>query len=182
MQLSGNEAPWKFPPRGKYTKFDSKRAQKWHGKDFSVPKFFPINSVNPQRVLTHVKDCCPDRYEKLFGFFFQALWEGLGADQLDTSKPENIMKVLTYQGLFSKSEAEGILAKANSAEVKAKLTATTEFVVKQLGGFGAPWFWVDNGNGKPEPFFGQDRWHYMYAFLDLPRQDLKLVVPAGAKL
>lgn len=182
MQLSSNEPPWKLPARGKYSKFDSKRAQRFHGKDFEVPKFFPINSVLPQRTLVHVKDCCPDRYEKLFGHFYQAMWEGLGAEQLNISKPENVMRVLTHQDLFSKSEAEGILAKANSPEVKAKLTKNTEFAVKELGAFGAPWFWVDNGNGKPEPFFGQDRWHYMYAFLDLPRSDLKLEVPGGAKL
>lgn len=128
-----------------------------------------------------MKDCCSDRYIKLFGTFYQAMWEGLGAEQLDISKPENIMKALTHQNLFSKSEAESILKSANSPEVKAKLTANTKHVVQDLGAFGAPWFWVDNGNGKPEPFFGQDRWHYMYAFLKVPHSNLKLEVP-GANL
>ena len=182
MQLSSNEPPWKLPARGKYSKFDSKRAQRFHGKDFEVPKFFPINSVLPQRVLVHVKDCCPDRYVKLFGHFYQAMWEGLGAEQLDISKPENVLKVLTHQNLFSAQEAENIIKAAGTAEIKAKLSKNTEHVAKDLGAFGAPWFWVDNGDGKPQPFFGSDRWHYMYAFLGVPHSGLKLDVPTGSKL
>lgn len=55
MQLSHNEPPWKLPARGKYQQFDSKRAQKFHGKDFSIPKFFPINSVNVSHASSSVE-------------------------------------------------------------------------------------------------------------------------------
>ena len=129
-----------------------------------------------------MKDCCSDRYVKLFGFFYQAMWDGLGAEQLDISKPENVMKVLTHQKLFSETEAQNIIKKAGTADIKAKLSKNTEHAAKDLGAFGAPWFLVDNGDGKPEPFFGSDRWHYMYAYLDIPHSTLKLEVPEGAKL
>lgn len=42
-------------------------------------------------------------------------------------------------------------------EWKDKLTANTQKVLDQ-GAFGAPWMWVQNSNGKEEPFFGSDRY------------------------
>ena len=49
----------------------------------------------------------------------------------------------------------------------------TEHVVKEKGAFGCPWFWVTNGEIQ-EPFFGSDRFHYMWDFLEIPHRDLVL--------
>lgn len=48
------------------------------------------------------------------------------------------------------------------------------------GAFGSPWFWVRNGEGKEEPFFGSDRFHFMWEYLGLPWQDIE-ILPPGAK-
>lgn len=66
-------------------------------------------------------------------------------------------------------------------------------MVEKQGAFGCPWFWVTNREGKGEPFFGSDRYvaplldeafypigassrfHFMWEFLDLPWQDVKLL-------
>jgi hypothetical protein len=58
---------------------------------------------------------------------------------------------------FKADEVQVILAAGTDAEWKGRLTANTEKVLK-LGAFGAPWFWVKNGKGVEEPFFGSDRY------------------------
>ena len=50
-----------------------------------------------------------------------------------------------------------ILKAAGEKEWKDKLLANTQKAL-DLGDFGAPWFWVRNGEGKEEPFFGSDRY------------------------
>ncbi|KAF5866093.1 hypothetical protein ETB97_001171 [Aspergillus alliaceus] len=92
--------------------------------------------------------------------------------QLDISKPEHLATALG--NVFSAGEVKEIIAAAGTAEVKAELAATTERAVKELGAFGVPWFWVLDGEGKGEPFFGSDRWHFMWEFLGLPFEDLRL--------
>jgi 2-hydroxychromene-2-carboxylate isomerase len=41
----GNQPPWKNENKAKYSKFDSKRAQKYFGVNFETPPFFPILSL-----------------------------------------------------------------------------------------------------------------------------------------
>jgi len=77
--------------------------------------------------------------------------------------------------VFSDKEVEDILAAAKRDDVKAQLTKNTEHAWKDLGAFGAPWFWVSDGRGKSEPFFGSDRWGYIWEFLGLPFEHVKLL-------
>jgi 2-hydroxychromene-2-carboxylate isomerase len=58
------------------------------------------------------------------------------------------------------------------------LTRVTEKVARDLGAYGCPWFWVYDGKGNAEPFFGSDRFHYMWDYLDIPHEDLALHVQA----
>lgn len=74
----------------------------------------------------------------------------------DLSKSPLLHSVLSSSNLFSPPEIEAIIAGANDKKYKDLLTAETEKVVK-LGAFGAPFFWVRNGKGEEEPFFGSDR-------------------------
>ncbi|KAE8318847.1 thioredoxin-like protein [Aspergillus transmontanensis] len=166
---SGNKPPWTLPAKAAYSKYDGKRAQKYFGHDFEVPSWFPILSLLPQRALTYIKKHHPSQtFSAAFQSCFETMWNG----QLDISKPENLAKALG--NVFSAQEVEKIITAAGTPEVKAELAATTERVVKELGAFGCPWFWVINGEGKGEPFFGSDRWHFMWEFLGLPFDDLKL--------
>lgn len=45
MQGSGNTPPWKLEAKAKYSSFDTKRAQKYFGPEFTTPPFFPIMSL-----------------------------------------------------------------------------------------------------------------------------------------
>lgn len=71
------------------------------------------------------------------------------------------------------------MRKATEKEWKDRLTGNTKEALDQ-GAFGAPWMWVTNAKGVSEPFFGSDRFHFMWEFLGLPWQDLA-ILPKGAK-
>ncbi|KAL4945639.1 hypothetical protein BDV06DRAFT_184420 [Aspergillus oleicola] len=173
---SGNKPPWELPAKAAYSKFDTKRAQQYFGHDFSVPDFFPILSLLPQRALIYIKKNHPkSTFESTFNTFFNAMWNA----HIDISKLSNLTSILAKSTLFSEPQIKEILAGASSPEIKQSLTDTTAKAVKELGAFGCPWFWVSDGKGHAEPFFGSDRWAYMWRYLGLEFEDLRLVSPEG---
>jgi len=245
MQSSGNSPPWKVDAKATYLSYDSKRAQKSfrkvggkfygdHGKGddtrlWRTPDFFPILSLMPQRVLTHLHQSYPAHiYESTFVSFFHNLWSA--QPQLDLSKRENIIYAMehTYPNMstdgipsasqsknlkpaFTSEEIQSILEASESESVKERLKDTTAYCVKELGAFGCPWFWVINDerasststvssptsgsvsasrSGAPrwgklertdgEPFFGSDRWHYIWEYLDIPWVEPRVLSPEEA--
>jgi 2-hydroxychromene-2-carboxylate isomerase len=74
---------------------------------------------------------------------------------IDVSKPELLAGVLGKR--FGEGEARVILQQANNAEYKGNLNANTKEALDR-GAFGCPWYWVRNGKGDEEPFFGSDRY------------------------
>jgi glutathione S-transferase kappa 1 len=58
------------------------------------------------------------------------------------------------------------MRKATEKEWKGTLTSNTKTALDK-GAFGAPWIWVTNAQGVAEPFFGSDRFHFMWEFLGL---------------
>ncbi|KAH7111162.1 putative DSBA family oxidoreductase [Dactylonectria estremocensis] len=173
---SGNKPPWTLPAKANHSQFDSKRAQKYFGLNFEIPDFFPILSLLPQRCLTYLKAKRPEKLEDLFQSCFETLW----LQHLDLSKPEHMLTALLK--VFSKQEAEGIMQAAQTPEVKQALSDVTKYAVEDLGAFGCPWFWVHDGKGNAEPFFGSDRFHYMWDYLEILHRDLELQGPVSGKL
>jgi len=88
-----------------------------------------------------------------------------------------LTSVLEATGLFTTSEVVEILAAAGEQEWKDALTQNTRTALEK-GAFGAPWMWVTNSEGKEEPFFGSDRWHFLWMFLGVGCSDLE-VWPKG---
>ncbi|KAJ5554872.1 HCCA isomerase/glutathione S-transferase kappa [Penicillium sp. DV-2018c] len=175
---SGNKPPWTLPAKANYSKFDSERACKYFGvPQIKPPEFFPILSIFPQRCMIHVKKNYPrEKYETTF----LTLWEWMYYKNIDISKPENITQLFQSNG-FSDAEIKAILAAASSPEIKQALTDNTQKALDQ-GAYGAPWFWVRNAEGKEEPFFGSDRFAFMWQYLGLPIQDLAIVEKGSSKL
>ncbi|KAL3457661.1 thioredoxin-like protein [Aspergillus heterothallicus] len=175
---SGNKPPWTLLAKAAYSKFDGKRAQRYFGHDFEIPSFFPILSLlsQPQRALTYIKKTHPaNLYESSFHACFDTMWNS----HVDISVPENL--ALALRKVFSDdSVVKQILAGANAPETKQSLTETTGRAVTELGAFGCPWFWVHDGEGNAEPFFGSDRFHFMWDYLGVPHRDLELV--GGSKV
>jgi glutathione S-transferase kappa 1 len=105
---------------------------------------------------------------------FKGMWI---PPQKNVTQPKELAECLIKSNLFSQSEIEEIMRKAVEKEWKDKLTGNTKDALDQ-GTFGAPWMWVTNGKGMTEPFFGSDRFHFMWEFLGLPWRDLE-VLPKG---
>ncbi|KAG9250817.1 DSBA family oxidoreductase [Emericellopsis atlantica] len=173
---SGNKPPWTLPAKAAYSRYDGQRAQKYFGLKFNVPGFFPIVSLLPQRCLAYVKKAHPDKLEPLFDIFFQAMW----VHHHDLSKPNSTKTALLK--VFTGEQVAEIMAAAETDEIKKTLSATTLRVSQDLGAFGCPWFWVHDGKGHAEPFFGSDRFHFMWDYLEIPHTDLELVGPVPGKL
>ena len=125
-------------------------------------------SLQPQRCLVYVKNAYPEEYEAFFYSCFEALW----LNQKDISKSCNLRTAIAKT--FDRRQTEEILRAADSPEIKSLLMENTTHAFKDLGAFGCPWFWVHDGKGNAEPFFGSDRFHFMWDYLELPHHDLAL--------
>ena len=113
-----------------------------------------------------------EQFEKAFLDLWTAAWE----QGVDISKPEALAGV--YQRHFSDAAVKTILQAGTEQRWKDQLNANTKTALEN-GAFGAPWFWVRNRKGKEEPFFGSDRFHFMWAYLDIPHRDFE-VLEAGS--
>ena len=98
---------------------------------------------------------------------------------VDISKAENLAKLLAEY--FDEGEVKEILRLMATQEYKDKLTGNTKKALGQ-GAFGAPWFWLKNGKGVEEPLFGSDRWAYMWRFMGVEFEDLKIKEKSSSKL
>ncbi|KAF1934033.1 glutathione S-transferase kappa 1 [Didymella exigua CBS 183.55] len=175
---SGNKPPWTLPAKAAYSGYDSARAKKYFGAEaVKTPDFFPIMSLLPQRALCFVKEQYPDAFVSTFLDIFEAMWK----NGKDVSKSDTFAETLQLR--FSSEEAKVILSSAISAPFKQRLNENTKEALDR-GAFGAPWFWVRNAKGAEEPFFGSDRFHYMWEYLGLPWKDMELVPhgPPKAKI
>ncbi|KAF9635658.1 putative dsba family oxidoreductase protein [Lasiodiplodia theobromae] len=126
--------------------------------------------------MAYVKDSFPrDKYEASFRELFIAMFE----EAKDMSKPALLAGALGRH--FSPDEVKRIIEAANTPEYKKKLSDNTQKVLDQ-GAFGCPWFWVRNEKGDEEPFFGSDRFHFMWRYLGIPFTDIQIVAKDGPKL
>lgn len=129
-----------------------------------LPQTHPklTSPTQPQRALTFIKHNHPlTTYHSTILTFYRSMWNT--ATHHDLSKPDLLISALTNSNLFSAPEIDAIIAGANDKKYKDLLLAETEKVVK-MGAFGAPFFWVRNGRGVEEPFFGSDRLVDLFVF------------------
>ncbi|KAK1969512.1 DSBA-like thioredoxin domain-containing protein [Colletotrichum sublineola] len=191
---SGNKPPWTLPAKAKYGTFDARRSSVRVGKpDITTPDSFMERSMTvlPLRVLHFIKANYPDAaYLTAWHWLLHRFWEPPNAN---LTKPEVLAEALAdaprqYPGdtkdrLFSDADVRKILEGAATQEIKDSVKAKTQEAIER-GAFGAPWFWVVNDEGKGEPFFGSDRFQFMYDYLGVPYQDVTILPPQskGAKL
>ncbi|OCL14456.1 DSBA family oxidoreductase [Glonium stellatum] len=166
---TGNKPPSTLPAKGRHSTHDTARAGKYFGAPkVKTPSFFPILSLLPQRSMVYIKRHFPEpKFESAFAELWVAMWE----QHLDISKPDLLSQALERH--FSAQQVKEIIAGANTQEYKQKLLNNTQEAIDK-GAFGCPWFWVHNEKGDEEPFFGSDRFHFMWEFLGLPWSDLML--------
>jgi glutathione S-transferase kappa 1 len=174
---SGNKPPWTLPAKAKYGPYDLSRTIKHYGTpELKSPPFFPILSVVPQRAMLVVKDRHP---QEIFEKCFLSTWTYSFITHVDISKPENLAKLLSEH--FDEAEVKEIMKLMTTKQYKDRLTDNTKRAL-ELGAFGAPWFWMTNEQGEQEPLFGSDRWAYMFRFMGVKFDDLKIVDKSRSKL
>ncbi|KAK3333396.1 thioredoxin-like protein [Cercophora scortea] len=182
---SGNKPPWTLPAKALYGAHDARRSVARHpGLVIQTPEDLMAVSVTvlPLRALHHIKQTRPSQvFEATLYHLLQTFWTPPNAD---LSQPAVLRSALSSavsvsgRNLFTPAEVDEILTAASSQKMKDALKATTQEALDR-GAFGCPWLWVTDKEGRGEPFFGSDRFHFIYKFLGLPYQDVTLLPPAS---
>jgi len=136
------------------------------------PKVFPISSLFPVRVARYVKDHYPS---EVFDETFFGLASGYWSKGIDISTREGVLEALV--GVFSGGDLKEIVEKSLASENKQRVVDTT----MSIGAFGAPWITVINKNGERRDWFGNDRWHQIFSFLEVPFTPITITLPSQAK-
>ncbi|KAK3904378.1 glutathione S-transferase kappa 1 [Staphylotrichum tortipilum] len=187
---SGNKPPWTLPAKATYGTFDARRSIARHAPlevAFPADLFQAGKTQVPLRVLHHLKTSHPTAFLPTLHFFFHTFWSPPNPDLTTpaavaaalASMPRNFTGAGTGEGrMFTDEQIKAIVEAAGGAEMKDVLKKVTGEALGR-GAFGAPWLWVTNGEGQGEPFFGSDRFHFVWEHLGLPYNDVTLL-PAGA--
>ncbi|KAI1878095.1 uncharacterized protein JN550_000277 [Neoarthrinium moseri] len=188
---SGNKPPWTLPAKAVYGGFDFNRTKKAVGiPEVSAPEdlMAVARTILSLRALHYIKASYPlDAYLTTWHYFFHLFW---GPTKRNLTEASELAAALGkvpvgFSGpgsegdgkpLFTSQDVESIIKAAGEAKWKEGLKNAVDEALER-GAFGAPWLWVTNSKGKSEPFFGSDRWHYVYEFLELPYQEVTLLAP-----
>jgi 2-hydroxychromene-2-carboxylate isomerase len=103
--------------------------------------FFPVNTLNLMRAAIAAQ------VEGVFETYVEAAFHHMWREPKKMDDPAIAIQALTASGL----DGAKLLARAQDADVKAKLIANTQQAVER-GAFGSPTFFVDN-----EMFFGKEQ-------------------------
>ncbi|KAL6908851.1 thioredoxin-like protein [Trichoderma evansii] len=184
--LSGNKPPWTNEVKAKYLQFDSRRAADRVGL-FNIqgpPDLMAVShTISPLRALHYIKANYPQAtFLAAFESLLMAFWTPPNVNLIPEENLRAVLQGATEKPgksgskkLFTEEEVEKIMQSRGT--MKDTLLATTKRAV-DLGAFGAPWLWVTNAKGVSEPFFGSDRFHHIYKFLDIPFQDIAVLAPS----
>jgi 2-hydroxychromene-2-carboxylate isomerase len=115
--------------------------QRFGVKPYVWNPFFPVNTLNLMRAAVAAQ------LEGVFEKYVEAAFHHMWVEPKKMDDPEVAAKALASSGL----DAAKLLARAQEAEVKAKLIENTQSAVER-GAFGSPTFFV----GK-EMFFGKEQ-------------------------
>ncbi len=103
--------------------------------------FFPVNTLNLMRAAVAAQ------FEGVFEAYVEAAFHHMWREPKKMDDPEVAAKALSSSGL----DGAKLLARAQEADVKAKLIENTQSAVER-GAFGSPTFFVGN-----EIFFGKEQ-------------------------
>ncbi|MGB9116546.1 2-hydroxychromene-2-carboxylate isomerase [Bradyrhizobium sp.] len=115
--------------------------KRFHVKPYTWNPFFPVNTLNLMRAAIAAQ------FEGVFEKYVDAAFHHMLVEPKKMDDPEVALKALAASGL----DAAKLFARAQDADVKAKLIENTQSAVER-GAFGAPTFFV----GK-DMFFGKEQ-------------------------
>ena len=143
MKVTGGKPLPELPLKGDYARRDFVRSAKFYGIPFRIPSVFPISTVPAARAFYWMRGRDPGKAVQLA----KALYRAYFAEDVDISKPENVVKVAQAIGL----DGAELAAALNDQALKDKTRAEVEGAIAS-GVFGSPYIVVDG-----EPFWGVDR-------------------------
>lgn len=161
MHGAGNKPPGLVPNKFAYMAKDLNRLAEY----FSVPLQSPADpfevmfqkgSLAAMRFVAAVQEKEKDG-EKVVNVS-RELWRRIWSEDKDITEPASLSEAAVKAGL-SESEIKELLAMSTSTQVKEKLKSTTQAAL-DYGAFGFPMI-VCHVDGKPEMFFGSDRFELM---------------------
>ena len=115
--------------------------KRYHVQPYVWNPFFPVNTLNLMRAAIAAQ------LEGVFEKYVEAAFHHMWREPKKMDDPEVAAKALNSSGL----DGAKLLARAQEAEVKAKLIANTQDAVER-GAFGSPTFFVGS-----EMFFGKEQ-------------------------
>lgn len=151
MKVTGGRPLPELPLKGDYARRDFVRSARFHDIELRIPGVFPISTVPPVRAFYWLQGKDPAKAVQLA----KALYRAYFVDELDISKPENVVKVAQAIGV----NGEELAAALNDQAVKDRTKAEVEAAIAK-GVFGSPYIVVDG-----EPFWGVDRFDQIERWL-----------------
>ena len=125
-----------------FMKIETERfLKRFNVKPYTWNPFFPVNTLNLMRAAVAAQ------LEGVFEKYIEAAFHHMWVEPKKMDDPEVAGKAIAASGL----DAAKLFARAQDADVKARLIANTEAAVER-GAFGSPTFFVGN-----EMFFGKEQ-------------------------
>ncbi|XP_040900268.1 glutathione S-transferase kappa 1-like [Toxotes jaculatrix] len=162
MQGSGNKPPGVVPNKFMYMNKDLDRLAKYFDVPLQIPSdpfevMFNKGSLPAMRFVAavHAKEKVGDKQVEQVS---RELWRRIWSEDKDITEPASLSEAAMKAGL-SDSEIKDVLKLATSKEIKDNLKKTTQDAL-DVGAFGFPLL-VCHVDGKPEIFFGSDRFELM---------------------
>ncbi|XP_023138530.1 glutathione S-transferase kappa 1-like [Amphiprion ocellaris] len=160
MQGSGNKPPGFVFNKMHYMIHDLRRLAEYFDVPLQQPSdpeevMFNKGSLAAMRFVAAVQQKGGDKKTEKVS---RELWRRIWSEDKDITEPASLSEAAVKAGLTD-GEIKEVLEMCTSKEIKEKLKSCTEEALK-LGAFGFPMM-VCHVDGKPEMFFGSDRFELM---------------------
>ncbi|KAI4220826.1 MAG: hypothetical protein L6R36_007339 [Xanthoria steineri] len=151
MKACGNTPPIKIKNKGAYMNHERLRWARLFDVPMkeTTPPGFPANTLPVQRVLTAVSMLFPQRLAETCDAIYQASF----VHHHPVHEQACLLGLL--ENVHGKDQAQEIIRRSTSDEVKRELTARTDEVISK-GSFGLPWYIATNAQGEVDHFWGFD--------------------------
>ncbi|XP_026782270.3 glutathione S-transferase kappa 1 [Pangasianodon hypophthalmus] len=164
LLASGNRSPVMVPNKGLYMMKDLNQLASYMNVPLQHPSdpievMFGKGSLSAMRFITAVAEKEKEKdNDRLLENVSREVWKRIWSTDQDICEPASLSEAGLKAG-FSSSEVEELLRLANSQAVKDNLKQTTQEAVNYEA-FGLPLV-VCHVDGKPQTFFGSDRFELM---------------------
>lgn len=160
MKESNNRPPSLVPNKASYMTTDLRRLSDFYGVPIKPPDFFlefitTKSTIKPQRFLIALDMKYPQHLEEVSRGF----WKRFYQDNKDIAEEDSVAEVGRAAGM-QEDAIKDALAMIKEDRVKKALLENTKLAVDEYRAFGAPTI-VAHVAGKPEVFFGSDRFEVM---------------------